>query len=140
MAEGPDAWSPGSARLKEIPPELREFLAAKFGSPEQVQVFLLLHRRPDRSWTPADVGSELGMAPQSAGMRLFLLASSGLLAPGGGAEAVYQYVSEPALDALAGVLDVAYYENREEVDALVTNAQRPDPARQFAEAFRLKKP
>ena len=125
---------------REIPAELREFLAAKFGSPEQVDVFLLLHRRPERGWTPADVAAELGMAPQSAGMRLFLLASSGLLGAGGGAEAVYQYVPDPALDSLAALLAQVYATRREELYAVVTNAPAPDPAKQFADAFRLKKP
>jgi hypothetical protein len=105
-----------------------------------VDVFLLLHRRQERGWTPAEVAAELGMAPQSAGMRLFLLASSGLLGAGGGAEAVYQYVADAALDPLAALLAQAYAARREELYAVVTNAPRPDPAKQFADAFKLKKP
>ena len=102
-------------------------------------MFLLLHRTADRGWTPAEVAAELDMAPQSAGMRLFLLASSGLLGAGGGAEAVYQYVADPALDALAAALAAAYADSPDQIHALVTDAPRPDPAKQFADAFRLKK-
>ena len=138
--EGGEDSTAGGQVTRDIPSELREFLASKFGSPEQVDVFLLLHRRAERGWTPAEVGAELGMAPQSAGMRLFLLASSGLLAAEGDAEAVYRYVADPALDALAALLAEAYAEQRQELYAVVTNAPRPDPARQFADAFKLKKP
>ena len=123
-----------------ITPELREFVATKFGSPEQIDVFQLLHRQADREWTAAQVAEALGTAPQSAGMRLFLLSSARLLAASAGGEASYRYASNPALDLLAAQLQEAYAQSRAAPYALLSDAPRPDPARDFADAFRLRKP
>ncbi|MGH7337910.1 MAG: hypothetical protein ACREI7_10045 [Myxococcota bacterium] len=131
---------PRKGITSQITPELREFVAAKFGSPEQVDVFLHLYRHADKEWTAAQVAAALGMAPQSAGMRLFLLSSTGLLAVSGGAEAVYRYQREPALDLLSDLLERAHAAARDELVDILSGESRPDPARQFADAVRLRKP
>jgi hypothetical protein len=125
---------------EELPAELREFVAAKFGSAEQLDIFVLLFRHAERGWSPEQVAAELGMAPQSAGMRLYLLASAGLLVAGGGAEAIYQYVADPGLDPLARWTEAVYATRRDELHRIVSAAPRPDPAQHFADAFKWRKP
>lgn len=112
---------------------------SKFGSPEQIDVFVFLYEHPDRDWAPEQVGEALGMAPQSAGMRMFLLASAGLLAGSDRGEARYRYVPNPVLDSLARQIAGIHASRREQLYEVVTEASRPDPARQFADAFRLRK-
>jgi hypothetical protein len=123
-----------------ITKELAEFVAAKFGSPEQLDVFVLLYRNAERLWTPSEVAETLGMAPQSAEMRLFLLSSTGLLASSGSRDPEYQYVAEPTLDLFARLLVQAHARERGELYAIVDGARRVDPVRRFAEAFKLRKP
>jgi DNA-binding transcriptional ArsR family regulator len=103
-------------------------------------VFLLLLRSRDREWTVSEVASAVGMPPPSAGMRLFLLASAGLLSASSESEARYQYVGGPELDLLADMLAAADSGARAQLAAMVSGSLPTDPARQFADAFRLRKP
>ncbi len=107
---------------------------------EQIDVFVLLFRAPDRKWSPQEVATALGMAPQSAGMRLFLLSSVGLLASAGSADVQYWYISTPALDALAKEISEAYESQRVALAAIVGGATAGTPAHHFADAFRVRKP
>jgi hypothetical protein len=124
--------------VADLSPELAEFLISKFTAVEQVDVFVLLFRSPDRLWSSQEVATALRVAPQSAGMRLYLLTSAGLLAASGGGAAVqYRYAPEPALDAIGGAIADAHQADRSAVAAVISP---PDgsPARLFADAFRLK--
>jgi hypothetical protein len=126
--------------VAEPPPELAEFLISKFTAIEQVDVFVLLFRSPERVWSSQEVATALGVAPQSAGMRLYLLASAGLLAASGGGAAVqYRYAPDPALDALGRAIANAHKADRSAVAAVVS-PPADSAARLFADAFRLKKP
>lgn len=71
-------------------------------------------------------------------MRLFLLASNGILSFEGSGLPRYRYVSEPTADGLIGELDEVYDQNRDAVFAIV-GAPAQDPLRSFADAFKLKK-
>lgn len=101
---------------------------------------MLLFQSPERVWSSQEVATALGVAPQSAGMRLYLLTSAGLLsAIGGGAAVHYQYAPDPALDALGSAIAAAHKADRSAV-AEVVAPPAGSPARLFADAFRLKKP
>ena len=126
--------------MADLPPYLAEFLISKFNAIEQVDVFVLLLRSPGRTWSSQEVAAALGVAPQSAGMRLYLLSSAGLLATsGGGASVQYTYAGSPALDSVAKAVAQCYDSDRSALAAVVSP---PDgsPAQLFADAFRLKKP
>ena len=130
----------GDRTVADLPPELTEFLISKFTAIEQVDVFVLLFRSPERVWSSQEVAAALGVAPQSAGMRLYLLTSAGLLsASGGGAAVQYQYAPDPALDALGSAIADAHQADRSAVAAVVS-PPAGSPARLFADAFRLKQP
>ena len=126
--------------MTDVSSELREFVASSFSSIEQVDVFVLLVGAPEREWSPQDVAGALGVAPQSAGMRLFLLSSAGLLATSGERDVHYRYVPAPALDEIAAAIGEAHRANRPALAAILENPQSPSAARVFAEAFRLRKP
>lgn len=124
-----------------IQPELREFITTKFGSPDQLEVFLLLYRSPHRDWSPNEVAEQLGVAPQSAGMRLFLLASAGLLTSSGSPRQLrYSYSPDAALDPWSELVAAAWDRDRGALVALLSGAPAPGPAAHFADAFKLRKP
>ena len=125
--------------MSEPTPELREFLSSRFSSIEQVDVFALVYREPTRRWTPQDVAAALGVAPQSAGMRLFLLASAGLLATSGDRDVTYWYAPAPALDFIAASIEEAHRSDRAALAALLATPAASDAATVFADAFRLRK-
>lgn len=101
---------------------------------------MLLYRQSGRDWSPAEVAAALQVAPQSAGMRLFLLASAGLLAASGSPDIRYSYVADPALDLWARLISEAYDQDRRGLYALVPGGASADPAKQFADAFKVRKP
>jgi hypothetical protein len=120
-----------------LDPALREFIASKFSAIEQVEVFMLLYRTPDREWSPDEVAAVLEMAPQSAGMRLFLLASAALVSAVGSSDVRYRYARTPGLDQLASFINDAWENDRAGIMEVFGGAT---PARDFADAFRLRKP
>ena len=117
---------------------LRTFLQQRLTSMEQIEVVLLLRKEPARSWTAPEVSAALRTAPESAAMRLFLLASSGMIAFEPAGLPRYRYAGEDRetdglLQELAEVLAV----DRGAIAALV--GAPPDPLRSFADAFKLKR-
>ena len=101
-------------------------------------MFVLLFRDPDRQWTPQEVADALGIAPQSAGMRLFLLGSAGLLASSGDRDVSYRYTPTPALDFIGQAISDAHADDRDELAATL-GGSGGSPATVFADAFRLRK-
>lgn len=126
--------------MRRIPSELREFISSKFSTSGQLEVFILLFRNAERSWSAQEVAEALAIAPQTADMRLFLLASAALLAPEGQAGARYRYVSSPILDRVAQFALEAYDADAKAVAELIEGKSPSDPARQLADAFKLRKP
>lgn len=123
-----------------ISDRLRAFLQERLLSMDQIDVILLLMREPGRAWNATEVASALGTAPQPAAMRLFLLASSGLLVFETGAGVPqYRYVpSGDDQDALLHELAEAAAADRGAIVDLVEQGAR-DPLRSFSDAFKLKK-
>ena len=78
------------------------------------------------------------MPPESAAMRLFLLASSGLLSFEPSGVPRYRYAAGDAeTEVIVTELAVVYGEDRQAVAAIV--GAPPDPLRSFADAFKFKK-
>jgi hypothetical protein len=117
---------------------LQTFLQQRLATIEQIEIVLLLRSDSARSWSATEVATELRMPPESAAMRLFLLASSGMILfePSG----VPRYRSAAAdaeTEALLGELAEMYASDRNAVAAAI--GAPPDPIRSFADAFKLKK-
>jgi hypothetical protein len=120
--------------------ELRAFLKGRLSSADQVEIVALLVRTPERSWTTLEVAEALRMAPESTAMRLFLLASSGLIAFEPGGIPRYRYLAaDETTDRLMHELVGTYDQNRAEVLSAIGVPVEADPIRSFADAFRLKK-
>lgn len=125
--------------MSQISRELREFVLAKFGSTEQVDVFVLLYRGRERNWSPNEVGQTLDVASAAAGMRLFLLSSSGLIVSNGEKDVRYRYADNPIIDEFAEALQTSYDANRRAVYAIISGDDADDQVKHLADAFRLRK-
>lgn len=117
---------------------LQSFLQQRLPSIEQIEIVLLLRDQRDRAWAATEVAASLGMPAESAAMRLFLLASAGVLLFEASGVPKYRYSSaDDATDALITELAEAFENDRPSVAAAV--GAPPDPIRSFADAFKLKK-
>ena len=117
---------------------LRDFLQQRLTSIDQIEIVLLLRRDSARAWTAPEVAAAVGTPQESAAMRLFLLASGGLIVFEPAGMPKYRYASGNAgADAMLSELAELYESDRDAVGALV--GVPPDPLRSFANAFKLKK-
>lgn len=124
--------------MAQLTPEVRELVALRVTSVEQLDVLMLLFKEKGRSWTAAEVARDLGTAPESAGMRLFLLSSTGLL-QAEGTPARYRFSDAAGpLAIFMEPLAAAYEEDRNAVIQQLFSTGS-DPVKDFANAFRLKK-
>ncbi|HYC93479.1 MAG TPA: hypothetical protein VEO54_30010 [Thermoanaerobaculia bacterium] len=114
---------------------LQRFVRERLPSLEQIEIVLLLRADHTRSWSAPEVSQNLGTPPESTAMRLFLLASNGVVTFEGGR---YRAASDAAAEPLFEELSTAYAQNRPALTALV-GGQPADPLRSFADAFKLKK-
>jgi hypothetical protein len=125
-----------------VPPSLSEslqrFVRERLPSFEQVEIVLLLRSDRARAWSAPEVSERLGTPPESTAMRLFLLASNGVVAFEGGGIPRYRYAADASLEALFDELAEAHAQRRDALVALVGGAP-VDPLRSFADAFKLKK-
>jgi hypothetical protein len=118
---------------------LRELLQQRLSSLDQVEVVLLLRSDRARSFTAPEVAKALRTAPEPAAMRLFLLASGGLLTFEAGGIPRYRYVElEPETETLLAELERLYADDRRALTEVV-ETKPADPIRSFTDAFKLKK-
>ena len=117
---------------------LKAFLEQRLSTSDHIAVVMLLRADPARSWTAPEVAAALGTAPETAAMRLFLLASGGLIAFEPSAIPRYRFVSgDPETNEMLQELSEVLTTNRE---AVMTAVESPrDPIRSFSDAFKLKK-
>ncbi|HEU4535820.1 MAG TPA: hypothetical protein VFS00_16955 [Polyangiaceae bacterium] len=122
---------------QDFPEELRRFVAAHLDTVDQLEVLLLLQRRPAEVWTPQRVSDELRTSPMSAAMRLERLCATGLCEEieGGG---VRLRPADASVERAIQLVTAAYREKRVSLIALIY-ARPPEGVRAFADAFRLKK-
>ncbi len=118
---------------------LAQFIRDRLPSLEQIEIVLMLRREPSRSWTAPDVASALGTPPESTAMRLFLLASNGVIVfDGTSGLPRYRYAAGND-ESMLNELQQTYDERREALVAIAGGAPAADPLRSFADAFKLKK-
>ena len=118
---------------------LSQFIRERLPSLEQIEIVLLLRRDATRSWTAPEVAGNLGTPPESTAMRLFLLASNGVIVfDSSSGLPRYRYVVSMPEEVMVE-LDQVYDQNRDALVALTGGTVAPDPLRSFADAFKLKK-
>jgi hypothetical protein len=119
---------------REFSDGLRTFVNKYITSVEQIEVLLLLLANPQRVWSVHEISAILRSSPASIQTRLAALAKAHLAV--GTAEVGYRYAATGRLHALVEELSDEYGARRFSVIELVFSRQ--DPARSFADAFRLR--
>ena len=122
-----------------IPPEVKSFVADNIDSVVQLEALLLLHARPDRSFTPAELAKELRIDPAWAEPNLKQLCGRQIVVCDESADHRYQY--SPQSDQLKRTIDAlanCYATRRVSVIALIFS-KPPSPLQHFADAFRIRK-
>jgi hypothetical protein len=120
--------------------ELRLFLKERMSSVDQIEIVLLLLASPEKAWTAPEVAETLKMAPESTAMRLFLLASAGLIVFEAGGIPRYRYsVTDQKTDRLLRELIPIFAQDRGAVLQAIEAPAAADPLRTFADAFKLKR-
>jgi hypothetical protein len=121
-----------------LSPSVRRFLTEHIDSAEQLDILLLLHKDPDKSWTAMDVSQAIYTVPASATMRLEMLTAAGFLSSTGGNDPRYSFApSSEALRQQVAELASAYAADRVGVIKLIFT-RPPDAIESFSDAFRLK--
>ncbi|HEY9180130.1 MAG TPA: hypothetical protein VIO32_05385 [Candidatus Baltobacteraceae bacterium] len=114
--------------------EFRTFINKNINSIEQIEVLLILRANPERVWTVDEISAIMRSSSNSIRSRLQGLAAKKLSAAISDKE--YRYAASGRLDAMVELLAEEYGRRRFSVIELVFS--RPDAARQFADAFRLR--
>jgi len=119
----------------EFPKDVKEFISQHVHSLAQLEVLLMLHREPGRSWTAEQVTSSLYLQRQMVEGLLADLVGRGFAVQ---ENATFRYKS--AGDVVHGVIErlgQLYQERRVTVISEIF-AKSSSSARAFAEAFRLR--
>ena len=127
-------------QVGELPETVRRFIIDHIESVEQLEILLLLLRRPDEAWSAQGVARELRISELSAGERLEDLHRDGVAVQvHDGAEESYRYSARNAqLDESVRGLASAYAERRVTVINLIFS-KPTDKISTFANAFRFWK-
>jgi hypothetical protein len=119
-----------------LPPHVERFLVENVRSLEQLEILLLLHRAPERSWTAAEVAKELRIEPASAARRL-----EDLLVRGHAARAEGEAFRGDGPEALRSTIrDLAEaYETLRVTVIQVVYSRPAENIQLFADAFLIRK-
>ena len=119
---------------REFSDKLRTFVNKHITSVEQIEVLLILLANPKRVWSIDEISAILRSSDHSIASRLQSLVSGGLAL--GTPDLGYRYAATGRLHGLVEELQEEYGARRFSVIELVFS--RPDAARSFADAFRLR--
>jgi hypothetical protein len=122
-----------------IPPEVRQFIADHVDSVLQLEILLLLLANRDKSFSVADVVTELRVDVAFVSEQLDNLCARGMLTRTDGEPKSYRYGPRtPELGQAIEGLRTAYADRRVSVISLIF-AKPVDKLRSFADAFRLRR-
>jgi hypothetical protein len=121
----------------QIPPDVRDFVRREIKSLFQLEVLLLLHRKPERTWTLKEISQELGIDPEITETQVTRLEELGLIQIAQTTPTSYVYGPQDQNDAITiDRLAKAYDQQRVGVFSLILSESN-NRIRRFAEAFRL---
>jgi DNA-binding MarR family transcriptional regulator len=121
--------------------EVKEFISEHIHSVEQLQVLMLIHEAPERTWDAVEVSRQLGIDPIAASNRLMDLHLRGLLEHKAGAGKLYHYRYRPVAKRLAKLVEALRQTFAGAQVQLIdyVNSQRREEMKEFSEAFRWSK-
>jgi hypothetical protein len=122
--------------VSDVPADAESFIAAYIGSVEELEIALLLHAHPGRTWNAERVAGELRLDALSAAERLAEFCRKGLVTqdPMGFTYAPRDAKTRQGLATLAAI----YTTRRNAIIRLIFS--RPNEKVQtFADAFKLRK-
>ena len=99
-------------------------------------MLLLLHRRPERAWLPAELSAELKTTPDSVAGRLSALARDGLVE---GDDERFRFGAGPGAAAVADVASCYATHRVAVIETIFSGDRQPDALRSFADAFRVRR-
>ena len=117
---------------------LERMIRERLPSMEQIDIVLLLRSNRERGWTAPDVARQLGAPQESTAMRLFLLASKGIVLFEPAGVPAYRYAGAGEDEELVSELARIRMQQPEALIGIADGAA-PDPMRSFADAFKMKK-
>ncbi|MES3036386.1 MAG: hypothetical protein V4736_00645 [Bdellovibrionota bacterium] len=117
--------------------EIKSFILEKIDSVGQLEVLILLHKHPERKWTPLEVSNELRSNTGSAAAQMAELTKKGMINCETGP--LYGCSGQPLVNsALIQKVITAYNERRVSVINLIY--EKPaERIKNFADAFKLKR-
>jgi DNA-binding IclR family transcriptional regulator len=99
-------------------------------------VLLLLHRRPDRAWSPAELSAELKTTPESVAGRLAALERDGLVE---GSDGSFRFGAGPRAAAVGEVASCYATHRVAMIETIFSVDRQFDALRSFADAFRVRR-
>ena len=122
---------------QQISQALRSFIREKIQTVLRLEVVLLLHDHQYRSFSVAEVASELDVDNETTNDQLKALEAIGLVAHSNSDQPRYSYRPRTAtLRSMVEQLAADYPRQRVPILSVIL-AQDPDRTRRFAEAFRM---
>lgn len=121
-----------------IPEELHRFLLTSVPSVPFVEALLLLRESQGEAMETATIARRLYMPEHAAAMVVEQLAAAGIVQPTGGATPAHRFAPQPELAAIVEMLAAFYRTQLVEVTDVI-HSKTGRTARQFADAFKLKK-
>ena len=121
-----------------FPERVSALVEARLDSIEMIQVLMVLHGEPTRSWSAEEVARATGLDPVSASGHLIVLRQRGFLLVTMAGDASYTYGARGELSDTVDALMECYRTRPLELANLV--AARPrNKLRLFADAFRVRR-
>lgn len=122
-----------------ITTQVEQFVVRNIDTSEQIEVLLLLHSSPERTWNVDAIYQRILTSRESVAHQLDLLCAQGLAEVRGGEPKVFAYRPlSPELDADVKGLAAAYRLAPHRIIQLIYS-KPPNAIRSFADAFRLRK-
>jgi hypothetical protein len=124
---------------RELPSDVRQFLAEYIRSIEQLEILLLLRESPERQWTPAAIYQRVRSSERSVTGTLEALCKQNLVRQSDEPAPGYQF--SPPTDQLKDTIATVarlYLERRVKIVEAIYS-ERVSEVDQFAKAFRLRK-
>jgi predicted transcriptional regulator len=121
---------------QHISADLKRFIKEQIQTAPKLEVLLLLHRQPSRSFAVEEVANELGFDIDTAQEQLAALQNVGLIKSNPDQSRYRYYPVDSAVGSMVDQLATAYSKQRVPILSAIL-AEAPDKHRSFVEAFKL---